>query len=137
MGHKGLLLKTAAGFQDCLNLDMKLIDALNIVHQHPPEGELPYLIYLASSFNPLHFRTFLAAELSLVFKNRTVEVETGLYGDLPGNIERLSKVESESGVIMLEWSDLDARLGMRSLGSWAPNILPTILSDARTRTEQI
>ena len=137
MGHKGLLLKTAAGFQDCLNLDMKLIDALNIVHRHPPEGELPYLIYLASSFNPLHFRTFLAAELSLVFKNRTVEVETGLYGDLPGNIERLSKVESESGVIMLEWSDLDARLGMRSLGSWAPNILPTILSDARTRTEQI
>jgi len=137
MAHEGLLLKTAAGFQDGLNLDMKLIDALNIVHQRLPEGELPCLIYLAAGFNPLHFRTFLAAELRLVFKNRAVEVETGLYGDLPGNIERLSKLDPESGVIMLEWSDLDARLGMRSLGSWAPNVLPAILSNARARTEQI
>jgi len=116
---------------------MKLIDALNIVHQRPPEGESPCLIYLASGFNPLHFRTFLAAELSLVFKNRAVELETGLYGDLPGNIERLSNIEPESGVIMLEWSDLDARLGIRSLGSWAPNVLPAILSNARARAEQI
>ena len=37
----------------------------------------------------------------------------GLYGDLPGNIERLSKLQPESGVIMLDWSDLDARLGSR------------------------
>ena len=116
---------------------MKLIDALNIIHQRPDEGESPCLIYLAAGFNPLHLKTFLAAELSLLFKNRAVEIETGLYGDLPGNIERLLKLQPESGVIMLEWSDLDARLGIRSLGSWAPKVLPGILSNARARTEQI
>jgi FkbH-like protein len=137
MAHGGSFFGAAAGFPDCLNLNMKLIDALNIVHQLPPEGESPCLIYLASGFNPLHLKTFLAAELSFVFKNRAVNIETGLYGDLPGNIERLSKLEPESGVIMLEWPDLDARLGVRNLGSWAPNDLPEILSNARARTEQI
>ncbi|HXW15847.1 MAG TPA: HAD-IIIC family phosphatase, partial [Terriglobia bacterium] len=97
----------------------------------------PCLIYLASGFNPLHFKTYLAAELSLLFKNRTVDIKTGLYGDLAGNIERLSRLEAESGVIMMEWSDLDARLGIRSLGSWAPNVLSDILSNAHARTEQI
>jgi FkbH-like protein len=116
---------------------MKLIDALNIVQQPPLEAESPCLIYLAAGFNPLHFRTFLAAHLSLLFENRAVEIETGLFGDLSGNIERLSKLELESGVIMLEWSDLDTRLGIRSLGSWAPNVLSDILSNARARTEQI
>ena len=116
---------------------MKLIDALRIVHQRPREGEAPCLIYLASGFNPLHFGTFLTAELNLLLKNRAADIETGLYGDLAGNIERLSKLECESGVIMLEWSDLDARLGIRSLGSWAPNVLSGILSNARARAEQI
>jgi FkbH-like protein len=116
---------------------MKLIDALDIVHQRPVEDEPSCLVSLATGFNPLHFKTFLAAELSVRLKNRAVDIETGLYGDLPGNIERLSKLEPESGVIMLEWPDLDARLGIRSLGSWAPNVLPAILSNVRVRTEQI
>src|ERR1017187_6042692 len=116
---------------------MKLIEALNIIQQRSLEGESPCLIYLASRFNPLHFRTFLAAELRLLFKNRAVDIETGLYGNLAGNIERLSKLEPESGVIMMEWSDLDPRLGIRNLGSWAPDVLSDILSDAHTRTGQI
>jgi FkbH-like protein len=119
------------------NLAMKLLDALNIVQQRRVDAGSPYLLYLASGFNPLHFKTFLAAELRLLFENRALEIETGMYGDLVGNIQRLSKAKPQSGVVMLEWSDLDARLGIRSLGSWAPDLLSDILSNAHARTQQI
>ena len=115
---------------------MKLIEALNIVHRRPEGGDPPRRIYLASGFTPLHFKTFLAAELSQLSKKRAVDIETGLYGDLAGNIEGLSRLELESGVTMLEWSDFDARLGIRSLGSWGPNVLASILTNARSRAEQ-
>lgn len=116
---------------------MKLIEALTSIRKYSVEGESRYSIYLASGFNPLHFKTFLAAELSLLDKSRVADIETGLYGDLPGNIARLSKRAPESGVIMLEWADLDARLGIRSLGSWVPHVLSDILSSACARTKQI
>ncbi len=116
---------------------MKLIDALTSIRQSSSEGELRYPIYLAAGFNPLHFKTFLAAELRLLDKSRAAEIETGLYGDLPGNIARLSKFAPESGVIILEWADLDARLGIRSLGSWVPPVLSDILSSACARMGQI
>lgn len=116
---------------------MKLIDALRIVQQKRLDDESPCLVYLASGFNPLHFKTLLTAELSLLCNNRRVDVESGLYGDLTGNIERLSKLAPDTGLIMMEWSDLDARLGIRSLGSWLPSVLPDILSNACAKTQQL
>ena len=36
-------------------------------------------------------------------------------------------------IIVLEWSDLDPRLGMRSLGSWAPSVLPELIESTKRR----
>ena len=36
-------------------------------------------------------------------------------------------------IVMLEWADLDPRLGLRSLGNWAPAVLPDILQSVRNR----
>jgi FkbH-like protein len=49
---------------------------------------------------------------------RRVSVLEGLYGDLAGTLER-SGLFLHVAAIVLEWSDLDARLGYRSAGQWS------------------
>jgi len=48
-------------------------------------------------------------------------MKTGLYGDLSGTLERAG---SDAVAVIIEWPDLDARLGYRSLGKWGPDIVP-------------
>ena len=67
---------------------MKLIQALETVNRrHDPQAETKSF-YLACGFTPLHLITFLRAHLQLRFPLARVDVETGLYGDLQGNLER-------------------------------------------------
>jgi FkbH-like protein len=47
-----------------------------------------------------------------------VEVRTGLFGDLAGTLEQMSGSEVAAVAIAMEWTDLDSRLGYRSLGGW-------------------
>jgi FkbH-like protein len=119
---------------------MKLIDALQIVSA---EGnrELPVLpVGLVCGFTPLHFQTFLEANLRLANRGQRTEIIAGLYGDFWGNLEKLNvwndSVKFNLATIVLEWSDLDARLGLRGLGSWAPSALPGIIENARARATQ-
>ena len=60
---------------------------------------------------------------------RRVDVRTGPFGDLAGTLERLSG-EAHAVAIVIEWSDLDPRLGYRSLGGWGraeqSDIFPTV-----------
>jgi len=115
---------------------MKLIDALRIVGQ---EGnrELPVLhIGLVCGFAPTHLQTFLAAHFRRASGGQRVEINSGLYGDLLGNLDRLDSKNADVAILVMEWSDLDARLGLRGLGSWSPAALPNILEDARARAKQ-
>jgi len=96
---------------------VKLSEALEILqsarhHQHP------FNVTLACGFTPLHLQTFLAAHLQVAFADRRVEIKTGLYGDLAGTLERAA--DSDAIAVAIEWADLDARLGYRSLGGWGP-----------------
>ncbi|MGA2900464.1 MAG: HAD-IIIC family phosphatase [Candidatus Acidiferrales bacterium] len=59
-----------------------------------------------------------------------VEVKTGLFGDLAGSIERLQTSECDILAVVIEWQDLDPRLGIRSLGGWRTTDLPDILKSA-------
>jgi hypothetical protein len=67
---------------------MKLIDALEVlrcpVAHTAPESN----VFLACGFTPLHLQTFLAAELRTLLPQHRVGVDTGLFGDLVGNIEK-------------------------------------------------
>ncbi len=101
---------------------MKLGEALHILHQAPSdESADPLPAFLACGFTPLHFQTLLAAELQTRFPQRRVQIETGLYGDLVGSVNRIAIRRPSFAAIIIEWPDLDPRLGIRSPRGWSPS----------------
>lgn len=97
---------------------MKLIDALKFAQCPPVEGAARLRVFLACGFTPLHLQTFLTAHLHAQRPDVRAEIRTGLFGDMVGNIERLDLSSTDVLAVMLEWADLDPRLGIRSLGGW-------------------
>ncbi|HTQ58921.1 MAG TPA: HAD-IIIC family phosphatase [Candidatus Solibacter sp.] len=106
---------------------MNLIDALEILKQPIPQGAPRLKVFLACGFTPLHLQTFLAAHLKKRLGSRCVEIKTGLFGDLVGNIERLEPSSYDALLVVIEWQDLDPRLGIRTLGGWPATDLPDIV----------
>lgn len=116
---------------------MKLIEALTITRGMQQRKGSTLRCFLAAGFATLHLKTFLAAEMSPVFTDRRLEVVDGLYGDLPGNIDRLAGSDCEIGIVLVEWSDLDPRLGVRNSARWSRNERKDILMTAKSRAVQI
>ncbi|HVS37558.1 MAG TPA: HAD-IIIC family phosphatase [Gemmataceae bacterium] len=112
---------------------MKFADALKTARAEPPAGAQPLSIALVCGCTADVLQTFLTAHLRRVFPDRRVTVETGLYGDCLGNLQRASQSAHLGIAVVVEWADLDARLGLRQTGGWSPNDLPDILAtlDAR------
>jgi FkbH-like protein len=123
--------------EDDVNQAMKLIEAFEILRKPAPVGAQRLTVGLVCGFTPLHFKTLLTARLRLLAPDRQIEIETGLYGDFLGNLNRLESLDCDAGVIVLEWTDLDPRLGFRSLGSWAPSSFPDILENIKVNCSQI
>lgn len=109
---------------------MKLIEALAVNKRPLPEDAPILRVFLACGFTPLHLQTFLIASLRERSPLERVEVATGLFGDLAGNIERLQAAACDVLVVPIEWQDLDLRLGIRNLGGWRVADLPDILNSA-------
>src|SRR5271157_1115481 len=105
---------------------MNLIDALEILKRPTSDAARDLNVFLACGFTPLHLQTFLAAELRVLLPGYRVEIRTGIFGDLIGNLERLDASGVNSLVVVVEWGDLDPRLAIRSLGGWRPANLPDI-----------
>jgi FkbH-like protein len=104
---------------------MKLAEALKIIQS--AQNNAPRLeVALLCGFTPLHLETFLRAQLCKLFPDRSPSVQTGLYGDLLGNLQRVANVTA--AVVVIEWADLDPRLGLRRSGGWEPSQLQDILS---------
>lgn len=112
---------------------MKLIEALEILRNPPDPVSKEIKVFLATGFTPLHLDRFLAAWLQLRFPDARIISQQGLYGDIVGNIERIKSADSQFGVVVLEWSDFDPRLGIRRLGGWSPDHLPDILASAQAQ----
>ena len=116
---------------------MKLAEALRIV-SNGPEPEAPVLtVALICGFTPLHLQSFLQAELQLRFPERRIEINHGTYGDIPGSLQALDVTGIEAVALVLEWEDLDRRLGIRQLGGWGPANLPSIHEQVRARLAQL
>lgn len=96
---------------------MKLIDALKLLSS-VESGARELTISLVSGTTPEPFSTLLAAHLQLRMPDRRILVTSGLYGDLAGNLERSLASHEMPTVILVEWADLDPRLGMRQAGGW-------------------
>jgi FkbH-like protein len=109
---------------------MNLIDALERLKRPLPDNARALKVYLACGFTPLHVETFLAAHLRDFYPARRVEVSSGLFGDLIGNLERLHPEQCDALAVVIEWADLDSRLGVRTLGGWQIEKLPDIVNSA-------
>jgi FkbH-like protein len=115
---------------------MRLIEALEILREQQPAHGQEFRARLVCGFTPLHLETFFAAHLRSIFADRRTEILSGLYGDFWGNLDRLEAAAADVGIVVMEWSDLDPRLGLRSLGSWNPSILSEILANVKARTSR-
>lgn len=116
---------------------MKLVEALRTVKASQSREAPAFPVALCCGFTPLHFETFLAAHLAIVQPDKATRVKTGLFGDLAGNLDRLTPAEYSAIVVAIEWSDLDARLGLRSAGGWLPDNLTDIVNTARLQLERL
>ena len=106
---------------------MKLAEALKIVASQTANDAPQTSVFLACGFEPLHFKTFLAAHLSNCTRKHHFQVETGLYGDIIGNIKLIERGHYNSAVIPVEWMDLDPRTGYRRLGGWTADSISDIM----------
>jgi FkbH-like protein len=116
---------------------MNLLNALELLKQPISEPSIDREISLECGFAPLHFKTFLAAHLRLLLPKDRIEISTGLFGDLVGNLERLWPQSGSMVCVVIEWADLDRRLGIRSLGGWRSVDIPDIVESARQQGERL
>jgi len=116
---------------------VKLVEALEVLKRNPPIESPTVEVQLACGFTPLHFQTFLGAHLRGAFPEHRVSIVPGAFGDLAGNLERLAKVQDATIVAVMEWKDLDPRLGIRILGGWKPSQLGEFAQTVRDHAERI
>lgn len=116
---------------------MKLLEALEVLKKNDVETTSGREISLLCGFSPLHLQTFLEAHLRVQFSASHIEIKTGLYGDLAGNLERLQPEGLAVACVVIEWADLDPRLGIRSLGSWRTGDIPDLVESARRQSERL
>lgn len=116
---------------------MKLIEAFSLIKKANARAGSGVPCFLAAGFNPLHLHTFLHAELCAAFPERRIDLRSGIFGDLTGNLDRLRSANPEFGAVFIEWPDLDPRLGIRSSARWKDNELSDILRTAQGRSEEI
>lgn len=119
-------------------MNMKLAEALKIVQSAPTHA--PRLsVALLCGFLPLHLETFFRARLCQLFPGRFPEVQVGVYGDLVGSLQTCaaSRGDLSAAAVVIEWPDLDPRLGLRRLGGWAPSQLSDILSEVKRSGDRL
>jgi len=116
---------------------MKLSEALKILQEPAqPEAE-KFTVFLACGCTPIHLETFLTAHMRGLFPDHSIQIKTGIYGDLLGNLDRMANAAVYAGAVVIEWADLDMRLGLRGLGGWTPAVLPDILETVKVQADRM
>jgi FkbH-like protein len=90
-------------------------------------------LFLACGFQALHLATFLKAHFALRFPNQAADILEGLYGDLGGTLDSAARSSATAAVVVIEWPDLDSRLGLRSTGGWGLSVEQDILATSSAR----
>jgi FkbH-like protein len=116
---------------------MKLIEALNILKQPADERATTFRLHLACGFTPLDLKVFLGAHVRQRLGRSPVKIEVGLYGDLAGDLERLNPKDHSAVAVVIEWPDLDTRLGLRALGGWRASAEDDIAHSACSQLERL
>ena len=116
---------------------MKLSEALRIINSSPKPNATKSTVFLAVGFMPLHLETFFKAHLIQQAEDKSVEVFVGTYNDLRGNLERARDSSCQSVASVIEWPDLDPRLGLRRLGGWGAGHVTDILSTIKRQASRL
>jgi FkbH-like protein len=116
---------------------MTLVEALETLKREQRADSPAHRILLACGFTPLHVKTFLAAELTSRIPTRRIEITTGLFGDVAGALAGVGPDQYDGVAVFIEWSDLDPRLGLRTLGGWKTRDLADIATSARRKLAMI
>src|SRR5260370_38660047 len=106
---------------------MRLSEALRINEQAVSATSPPRSVHLVCGFTPLNLETFVKANVHRSFPGEGVEIISGLFGDLEGNLRKASQAPAEGALVALEWGDLDERLGLRSSAGRGSEILADVL----------
>jgi FkbH-like protein len=107
---------------------MKLSDALRVVTEARARSPRQST-YLVCGGSALHLSTFLSAHFAERRPELALDVLSGPYGDLEGNLRRASTSAAHSAVVVIELSDLDARLGPRATAAFGVSVYDEILRD--------
>jgi FkbH-like protein len=114
---------------------MKLREAMQIVREKRTGQN--FTLALACGFEPLHLATFLKAELMTRMPGGEVSVISGVFGDLTGNVTKLAVGGRSAMAVVIEWADLDPRLGVRRAGGWGPGDGADISSEVSTKLAEL
>jgi FkbH-like protein len=110
---------------------MKITEALRIQNK-ANKGARSFDVTLACGFTPLHLQTFLSAYLQLGYPDRYVRVTPGLFGNVANTLEGASEAGVQNIAVVIEWADIDPRLGYRVATTWDSNTLADIISAANS-----
>jgi FkbH-like protein len=115
---------------------MRITDALRVIHNAPQDAR-PFLVTLACGFTPLHLQTFLTAHLQQALPERLVIVKPGTYGSLVTTLEEAREKEIANLALVIEWMDLDPRLGSRARFLFTSGVLADIVATAEKSLERL
>lgn len=114
---------------------MTLNEALALSNQ-PVAEDSNHRLFLVCGFQPLHLTTFLRANLRLRFPQTDYTVLSGLYGDLNGNLAKAAASGATAATVVIEWSDADPRLGLRSSARWNSGLADDIVATCAQNLSQ-
>ncbi len=106
-----------------------ITEALKVIRSAPAAGQT-FDLAIACGFTPLHLQTFLTAHLQQNLARKVV-ARTALFGNAAGMLESLAGAQPDAAVLVLEWADLDPRLGFRETGSWDTEAIADAVAGAK------
>jgi len=118
-----------------MNEPLKLKEALQILQRQAGDA-LEYSVWLATGSTAEPLSQFLAAYLQRRLPDHRVQIRTGLFGDLLGNVQAAMEA-AVPVIVLLEWADLDARLGMRQPGGWGRSIADDVPASVEQKLDRL
>jgi FkbH-like protein len=115
---------------------MNVTEALSILRTRKAGSE-SFRVLLACGFTPLHLKTLTQAHLQQALPDRSVEIDTGLFGNLVETIDAAVDSHCHGAVVVIEWTDLDPRLGYREAQAWGHKVSGSIVDTCRNALDRL
>jgi FkbH-like protein len=116
---------------------MNLQEALRVIRDSGSRPGDALKVCLVCSFTPVHLATFLSAHLIGANAGRRVQCITTGYGSLVDGLRGADAHAVQAVAVVIQWTDLDPRLGLRRTGGWQRSVLDDICQGATQRLTDI